>query len=127
MVSSDTVMPCCLSLRQHLGPVRSQGFEQEVARDVKMRRLRQQSRRFDGIERDLCQASPVGEHGPVILPDQAQPDRGPEPVRRGQVIRGDPEARDAVAQKTPEQIIPHLAVQTHSSAEPRELGREDPG
>ena len=27
----------------------------------------------------------------------------------------------------PEQIIPHLAVQAHSSAEPRELGSEDPG
>ena len=43
------------------------------------------------------------------------------------MIGCDAEACDAVAQKMAEQIIPQLAVQGDTSAEPRELGSEDPG
>ena len=119
-------MPRSLS-RGSTRPMRPHGVEQEVTRDVKMWRLRQQSRCFGRFERDFLETSLVREHGTIILPDEAQPDGCLEPLGCRHVFRSDPKACEALAQITPEQIISDRAVQTDSAAEPRELGSEDPG
>jgi hypothetical protein len=71
------------------------------------------------------QAALVREHGAIVLREQPEPDRGLRPRSRGKIPRADAEGRDAFAQKTPQQVFSHHAMERDATAQTRELRGED--